>query len=84
MQRVLLENKFKSIEKICPIWKIKVKRKLVQVLTKLSFAMLESERLAEKHGIENELYYGGGIQKVYEVLGFGFEISLLGRRESWI
>ena len=82
--QLLLKNKFKSIEKIGPIWKIKDKRKLVQVLTKVSFAMLESERFAEKHEIENELYYGGGIQKVYEVLGFGFEISLLGRRESWI
>ena len=38
---LLLRNKLKSIEKTGPIWKLKDKQKLAQVLTKLSFTMLE-------------------------------------------
>ena len=69
---VLLLNKLKVIEKMGPIWKIRDNQKTVQVLTKLLFAMQELQRLAEKHELENELYYGGGIQKVYNVLGRGY------------
>ena len=32
--------------------------------------MIELKSLARKHDIENELYYGGGIQKALEVIGY--------------
>ena len=72
---MLLKIKFKTIEKTNPIWKLKDKQKLAQALANLSFAMLELQSLAEKHDRENNLYYGGGIQKVYEVIGFAYRHS---------
>ena len=35
--------------------------------------MIELRLLAEIHNIENELYYGGSIQKVYKVIGNGYK-----------
>ena len=32
--------------------------------------MAEVSRLAEKYGLENELYYGGGLGKVTDLMGF--------------
>ena len=66
---LLLENKLQEIVKMDEIWKIRDKEKLVHTLSKLVSVMLELRTLAEKHGIENELYYGGGIQKVYKIVG---------------
>ena len=51
------------------IWKIRDKEKLVYALSKLISVMVEARNLAEKHSIENELYYGGSIQKIYKVMG---------------
>ena len=39
--------------------------------------MLELQSLAEKHDIENYLYYGGGIQKVYEVIRFAYRDNFI-------
>ena len=39
--------------------------------------MLELQSLAEKHDMENHLYYGGRLQKVYEVIGFAYRDNLI-------
>ena len=69
---LLLENKLHEIVNMGEIWKIKDKEKLVHALSKLKSIMLELQNLAAKHDIENELYYGGSIQKIYKVLGYGY------------
>ena len=79
---LLLINKLKDVEKIGPIWKLRDKQKLVQVLSKLMFAMKELQRLAEKHDIENELYYGGGINKIYEVIGYTYRDKFIRRKKD--
>ena len=66
---VLLRKKLMEVEKLGPIWKCKDKAKLVQILSKLIYVMIELQDLAKKHDIENDLYHGGAIQRVYEVLG---------------
>ena len=69
---LLLEKKLYEIVKMGEIWKIKEKEKLVHALSKLISIMLELQRLAVRHDIENELYYGGSIQKIYKILGYGY------------
>ena len=66
---ILLRNKMKEVEKVGQIWKGRDKSKKVQALSKLVFVMTDLQELASKHDIENDLYHGGGIQRVYEVLG---------------
>ena len=66
---VLLRKKLVEVEKLGPIWKCKDKAKLVQILSKLIYVMIELQDLAKKHDIENDLYHGGAIQRVCEVLG---------------
>ena len=66
---VLLRSKLKEVEKVGPIWKGKDKSKKVQALSKLIFVMNDLQDLALKHTIENDLYHGGGFQKVYDVIG---------------
>ena len=88
---LLLKNKLNEIEKLGPIWRLKDRQKLVQVLSKLSFVMTELKSLAEKYDIENYLYYGGGLQKVYEVIGYNYRDkfirsqrdSKLSPKEDW-
>ena len=94
---MLLRNKLKEIEKMGPIWKIKDMQKLVQVLSKLSklsklsSTMIELKSLARKHDIENELYYDGGIQKAFEVIGYFYRDKFvrknaefkLSKAETW-
>ena len=69
---LLLEKGLYEIVKMGEIWKIKDKEKLVHALSKLISIMLEVQRLAVRHDIENELYYGGSIQKIYKNLGYGY------------
>ena len=66
---ILLRNKMREVERVGHIWKAKDKSKKVQALSKLAFAMTNLQELALKHDIENDLYHGGGIPRVYEVIG---------------
>ena len=54
----------------------------MQVLTKLSFTMLELQSLAEKHDIQNDLHHGGGIQKVYEVIGIAYRDKFIRKKKK--
>ena len=76
---LLLENKLHEIVKMGEIWKIREREKSVCALSLLIFVMLELRTLAEKHNIENELYYGGSIQKVYKVLGYAYTNRFIGK-----
>ena len=68
---MILKSKLKEIEKLGSIWKIKDNEKLVQILSKLIFAMTELKTLAEKYCLEGELYYNNAILvKIYDIMGF--------------
>ena len=90
---ILLRNKMKEVEKVGPIWKGKDRSKKVQALSKLIFVMNDLQELAQKHQIENDLYHGGGFQKVYDVIGNVHrdkfiractEVTFKVKKEKWI
>ena len=69
---VLLRSKLREVESLGPIWKCKDKAKLVQILSKLIYVMVDLQELAKIHKIENDLYHGGAIHKVYAVAGHSY------------
>ena len=88
---VLLRSKLREVESLGPIWKCKSKNKLVQILSKLVYVMVDLQELAVTHSIENDLYHGGAIQKVYSVLGHKYRDKFirkhveleLSKKEKW-
>ena len=88
-----MRSKLKEVEKVGPIWKGKDKSKKVQALSKLIFVMNDLQDLALKHTIENDLYHGGGFQKVYDVIGNVYrdkfiractEVTFKEKKEKWV
>ena len=51
------------------LWKIKEPEKLMEGLSKIINLMKDLTTLAVKHNIENQLYYGDRIHKIYQLLG---------------
>ena len=68
--RVLLSSKLNEVKKFGEIWNIRSKEKKIAALSSLIFIMIELKELAEKHSIENNLYYGGAISSIYSIIGF--------------
>ena len=69
---VLLRSKLREVESLGPIWRCRDKAKLVQILSKLVYVMGDLQDLAKTHKIENDLYHGGAIHKVYAVVGHSY------------
>ena len=65
----LLRNKIREVEDLGPVWKMREPEKLVEALSKLVNAMIELRKMAEKHGIENDLYHGRGIGIIINIIG---------------
>ena len=57
-------------QKLSDLDKVRGDEKLAHGLSELLNAMAEVSRLAGKYGLENELYYGGGLGKVTDLMGF--------------
>ena len=66
---ILLNNKLAEIENDIPIWKIRNDEKLIYSITKLINRMKELRTLAEKHNIEEDLFHGSNLGKIYNLLG---------------
>ena len=62
--RVLLQNKLGALSKLSDLDNVRGDEKLTYGLSELLNAMAEVSRLAGKYGLENELYYGGGLGKL--------------------
>ena len=67
--RVLLQNKLSSIDKIGGLPPGKNEDKLVSALAILTNVMTDLSTLAAEHGIEGQLYEGGGLEKLFLVIG---------------
>ena len=67
--QVLLQNKLSSLNKMEALWKVDTDEKLVTAISSLLNRMTELSALAKKHDLENELYYGGGVEKVLSMMG---------------
>ena len=67
--QLLLHNKLTSLDKIGGLWKVKDDEKLTNVISNLLNGMAELKALATTHGLSNELYYGGDVEKILYVMG---------------
>ena len=67
--RLLLQNKLGDLDKIGGLWKLKDEIKLTGTLARLINIMRDLEALAYEHGIEGQLYEGGGLEKIIFMLG---------------
>ena len=43
------------------------------------YAMSELQKFASKHNIENEVYYGGAIETIYEIIGFKYRNKFIAK-----
>ena len=67
--KLLLQNKISKLEKIQKLEKLEGDEKIGNALTKVVNTMTELSDLAEKFNLECKLYFGGGLEKVFEVIG---------------
>ena len=67
--KLLLKKKISEIGKINQLWKIKDPEKVVNALSKIINVMKDLEHLAVQHKIQSKLYYGDGLDRIYQLLG---------------
>ena len=67
--RLMLQNKVGVLDKIGGLWHVKGDEKIVLALASLTNAMSDLSSLAEKHGLEGQLYEGGALEKVMHLIG---------------
>ena len=67
--KLLLKKKMSEICKINQLWKMKDPEKVVDTLSKIINIMKDLEHLAEEHKIQSKLYYGDGLDRIYQLLG---------------
>ena len=67
--RLMLHNKLGVLDKIGGLASVKGDEKIVTVLASLTNAMSDLSSLAEKHGLEGQLYEGGALEKVIHLIG---------------
>ena len=67
--RFLLQNKLGVVDKIGSQWKIKGNGKLANAIAGLINIMTDLSSLAFEHGIEGQIYEGGGLEKILILIG---------------
>ena len=77
--KLLLQTKMNNLDKLGNLEMIEGDEKLVNALAKVINVMTELSTLAEKHQLETKLYVGGGLEKVFRVLGEKRERRFLGK-----
>ena len=76
--QLLLQNKLLSLDQIGNLWEVKSDEQRITAISSLLNSMTELSSLAKEHSLENELFYGGGVEKVQSL----FEISASFPRQS--
>ena len=67
--QLILQNKISFLEKQTPLWKISSDEKIGVTLSCLINTMTEVSELAKKFELEEELYYGGCLEKILSMMG---------------
>ena len=67
--RLLLQTKMNSLDKLGNLGLVEGDEKLANALARIINVMTELSTLAQKHGLEYKLYVGGGLEKVYKLIG---------------
>ena len=66
--RLMLQNKLLSLDKFC-LEKIRDDEKIAFTISNLLNTMADLSRLAKQFNLEAELYHGGGVIKILDVIG---------------
>ena len=80
--RLLLQNKISSVEKQTGIWKLSSDEKIGMALAALIDLMIELTSMAKTFELEEELYYGGCLEKIMSLLGNKLERKFVSKCES--
>ena len=67
--QLLLQNKLSSLENFESISDVKNDEKRISVISSLLNSMTQRSDLVKKHKLENELYFGGGVERVLTIMG---------------
>ena len=67
--RLLLQYKMAGLDAVGGLWKVRDDEKIRNVLAKITNTMMDLSSLASEHGLEGQLYEGGGLEKVFSLLG---------------
>ena len=67
--QLLLQNKLISMGKVENLSEIKNDEKRISAISSLLNSMTDLSDLAKQHHLENELYYGGGVERVLGIMG---------------
>ena len=67
--KIMLSKKLAEINNIDVLWKVKTPAKIVEGLSKVINLMKDLMELSKFHNIENKLYNGDAIEKIYKLLG---------------
>ena len=77
--KLLLQTKMNNLDKLGNLQVIEGDKKLVNALSRIINVMTELSTLAEKHKLETKLYVGGGVEKVFRLIGDSRERRFLGK-----
>ena len=67
--KIMLSKKLAEINNIDVLWKVKTPAKIVEGLSKVINLMKDLMELSKFHNMENKLYNGDAIEKIYKLLG---------------
>ena len=67
--KFLLQNKISNLDRVDCLDKIKGDEKIGNAIAKIINTMTELSDLAQKYNLENKLYIGGGLEKIFSLIG---------------
>ena len=67
--KLLLQSKINSLDKLGNLGSVEGDEKLANALAKIINMMTELSTLAQRHNLEYKLYVGGGLEKLYKLIG---------------
>ena len=77
--KLLLQAKMNSLDKLGNLGLVEGDEKLANALAKIVNVMTELSTLAQRHNLEYKLYVGGGLEKVYKIIGEARERKFLSK-----
>ena len=77
--KLLLQNKISNLDKLECLDKVKGDEKIGIAIAKITNMMIELGDLAQKHNLEYKLYVGGGLEKIYSLIGSERERKFLSK-----
>ncbi len=80
--KLLLQNKIGQLDKLENLSKARGDENIANILAKVINLMTELSTLAKKYNLENKLYVGGGLEKIYCLIGESHERSFLKKNLS--